>query len=212
MHSLLTRPHGLGALEYVARLALGPLVLLLIGIGFTRGWSHTWTPAALVLADILLGVRWRDFRPVQKLGKAPGGSLGPLTKLVMVGSLLVAPLEAAGGEYVYALAVAVLGIASAGLWLGWVWASWAWIAYAIVAMAAWVGDLIALVYEASRSPEGLPISRWNPLLGNLPTVLFAGAVLTWVLEWRRLRRATGALVPPTSNAPETSVDPPPAAS
>lgn len=183
--SLLTRPAGLGALEYLARLALGPLILLLISIGFWQGWGQAWTPAALVMATVLLAVRWRDFSPVKAVGEDPGGLLAPLTKLVMVASLLLVPLMAADGEYLVMLAVLVMAVASAGLWRGWRWAGWAWIAYSIVAMAGWLGELVGLVVDSTQAPERLPMDHWKPLLASLPSALFAGAVLTWVLEWRR---------------------------
>ncbi len=185
LHRFFTRPKGLGALEYVPRLALGPLVLLLVGIGLGRGWDQAWTPAALIFADILLAVRWREFSPIEGLGEDPGGSLGPLSKLVMVGSVLIVPLMIADGEILIATATSILAAASVGLWLRWPWAGWAWIAYAVVAMADWLGDLGSLVYESARGPGRLDMSRWEPLLASLPSALFAAAVLTWVLEWRK---------------------------
>jgi hypothetical protein len=195
-----SRPEDLGVLEYLARLALGPLILVLLGFGFGRGWGQVWTPAALMFADILLAVRWREFAPIAGLGRDPGGSLGPLSKLVMVGALILAPLMLAGGELLVGLAVGVMAVAGAGLWLGWPWAGWVWIAYGVTAMADWLGDLASLVYEAVRAGEALPMARWKPLLGSLPSALFAGAVLTWVLAWRRsLDQAT---------EPEVDRDPP----
>ena len=184
VHRLMKRPEGLGALEYVARIALGPLVLVLPLVGWLHGWDEVWGPAAIVLVDLALAIRWQDFRLVKKVGTDPGGSLGPLTKVVMVGAALLAPLMLAEGLVIRGLAVAVLGVASAGLWLNWRWSGWAWIAYAVIAMADWLGDLLGLTYEAIRSPGRLPMARYEPLLERLPTVLFAAAVLTWVLEWR----------------------------
>lgn len=185
MRHLPTRPEGLGALEYLARLALGPLILLLVVVGFTRGWDQVWTLAALCFAGLLLAVRWREFAPVARLGRDPGGALAPLTKLVMVGATVVVPLCLADGAYLLGGAVAVLAVSGAGLWLGWTWAGWPWIAYALTTMADWLFDLVGLVYESVQSGHRLPMSSWRPLLGSLPAALFAAAVLTWVLEWRR---------------------------
>ena len=102
----------------------------------------------------------------------------------MVGAALLAPLMITEGLWLRGLMVGVLGLASAGLWLNWRWSGWAWIAYGVVAMADWVWDLLRLTYEAIRTPGRLPVARYEPLLERLPTVLFAAAVLTWVLEWR----------------------------
>ena len=185
LNRLIKRPEGLGALEYVARLALGPLLLLLLTIGLFRGWGQVWTPVALIFADILLAVRWREFRPIAALGADPGGGLGPLSKLVLVGAAILVPLMFADEEWLLGGAAGVLAAASVGLWLRWRWAGWAWIAYAVVAMAGWLHGLASLVLEAVRSPTRLPMARWEPVLASLPSALFAAAVLTWVLEWRK---------------------------
>lgn len=185
---LLRKPASLGALEYVARLVLVPLVAVLLWTGLARGWHEAWNPAALVLADLLLAVRWRRFRPIGRRVQDPGGSLGPLSKLVMVGALLLAPLMVRDGVYLTGALIAVLAAASAGLWLGWRWAAWAWLAYAVAAMAGWLTDAATLFGEAVRSEQGLPMARLEPLLASLPSALFAIAVVVWVLEWRQRTR------------------------
>ena len=46
------RPEGLGALEYVARLALGPLALALPLVGWLHGWDQVGGPAVLLAAGL----------------------------------------------------------------------------------------------------------------------------------------------------------------
>ena len=188
MRALLRKSPQVGALEFVARLALVPLVGVLVWAGLTRGWREAWNPAALVFADLLLAVRWRQFGPIARRVQDPGGSLGPLSKLVLVGALILVPLMFKDREYLTGSAIAVLAGASAGLWLRWGWAAWAWLAYALAAMAGWLVDAAALFREAVRSDQGLPMERLKPLLASLPSVLFAIAVVVWVLEWRQRTR------------------------
>lgn len=178
------RPEGLGALEYVARLALGPLALALPLVGWLHGWDQVGGPAVLLAAGLVLAVRWQELRLVARIGADPGGSLGALTKVVLVGSAVLTPLMLTEGLWLRGVAVGVLGLASAGLWLRWRWSGWAWIAYAVYAMADWLWDLLWLTLEALSTPGRLPVRSYEPLLGRLPTVVFAAAVLTWVLEWR----------------------------
>ena len=185
--NLLRRPPELGALEYLARLALGPLTLAVVAVGFTQGWERVWTPSVLLGTDALLALHWRDFGPVERLGRDPGGGLAPLTKLVGVAAIPLVPLSIADGEWLLAGAIALLAVAGAGLWLGWKWAAWAWGGYAVLAMAAWLKDLLSLAYRSALADTRLPMAQWRPLLTRLPSALFAAAVLTWVLEWRRRR-------------------------
>ncbi len=174
-------------MEYAARLLFLPLVAVALWTGWIHGWQEVWTPAALCAADFFLAVRWRQFAPIARRTRDPGGSLGPLSKLVMVGACLLVPAMWADREWIVGGAIAVMALASAGLWLRWRWAGWVWIAYAIAAMADWLADAGQLVYETARSAEPLPMERLKPLLASLPTALFAVAVLGWVLEWRRMR-------------------------
>jgi hypothetical protein len=183
--SMLTKPPGLGALEYVARLALVPLIALYAWAGLSNGWSESWNAAAILFADVLLAVRWRQFGLFGSRAADPGGSLAPLTKLVMVGSLLLVPLMLRDSEWLTAGLVTVMSLASAGLWLRWRWSLWAWVAYSAAAMADWVSDAAVLFRDALRSDVALPMAELKPLLSSLPSALFAIAILVWVLEWRQ---------------------------
>ncbi len=185
MKRMLTKRPGLGALEYVARLALVPLLALFVWAGFTNGWGSSWNAAAILFADLLLAVRWRQFGPFRRRAADPGGSLAPLTKLVMVASLLLVPLMLRDGEWLMASLVSVMSLASAGLWLRWRWSLWAWVAYSAAAMADWVTDAAVLFRDALRTEATLPMADLKPLLSSLPSALFAIAILVWVLEWRQ---------------------------
>ena len=77
LHRLMKRPEGLGPLEYVARLALGPLALVLPLVGWLHGWDEVWGPATILVVDLALAIRWQDFRLISRFGTDPGGSLGP---------------------------------------------------------------------------------------------------------------------------------------
>ncbi len=180
-----TKPVGLGALEYVARLVLLPLVALVLWAGFSNGWGSSGNAGALLFADVLLAVRWRQFGPFRRRAADPGGSLAPLTKLVMVASLLLVPLMLRDHEWWMASLVTVMSLASAGLWLRWRWSLWAWLAYCAAAMADWVTDAAILFRDALRSDTALPMAELKPLLSSLPSAMFAIAILVWVLEWRQ---------------------------
>ncbi len=181
----LTRPKQLGILEHVARLAVVPLVLVSLWALWSRGPRESWNAVAVLIADVLLAVRWRQFGPVARRVRDPGGSLGPLSKLVMVSSLLLTPLLLSGGEWLFGVMVAAMAVAGAGLWMRWRWAGWFWIAYALLAMADWLWDAGGLFIEALGSETPVPISHIKPLLRSLPSALFAVAVITWTLEWRQ---------------------------
>ena len=182
---MLVKPPGLGALEYVARLALLPLAALYLWVGLSNGWSSSWNAGALLFADVLLAVRWRKFIPFARRAADPGGSLAPLTKLVMVASLILVPLMLRDQVWLMAALVTIMSLASAGLWLRWRWSLWAWVAYSAAAMADWITDAAILFRDTLRSDAPLPMADLKPLLSSLPSALFAIAILVWVLEWRQ---------------------------
>ena len=193
---LLSRPVDLGLLEYAARIALVPLVLFGAWVTWRSGWRAAGGAWAGAVGALLLAPRWRKLTPGLLprcvCDADPGVGLGPLSKLAMIGALVLAPFFLRDGEWLVAIGLVVMALASAGLWLRWRWALWAWIAYAVATMGDWLLDAARLFGTAARTEGPFPMEQVKPLLVALPSALFALAVVSWVLEWHGRTFGAGA--------------------
>lgn len=186
----LARKEGVGLMEWIARLALVPVLAAAAWGTWSHGWLGALSAWALAGWLALLAVRWRRAVPPWRRHADPGDWLRGLSKLAMTASVVVVPVGLAQGEWLVASGFVVLALASAGLWLRWRWAFWAWCAYSVAGLADWAIDAARLALSALEGGAAQP-SEWRPLLEGLPAALFAMAVLGSVIEWRRRAFGTG---------------------
>lgn len=181
----LARKEGVGYLEWMARLALVPVV----AAAAWGTWRHGWREALFAWAFAgwltLLAVRWRRAVPGWRRHADPGEWLRGLSKLAMAASVVVVPVGLAQGEWLIAGGFVVLALASAGLWLRWRWSFWAWCAYSVASLGDWAIGAARLALSALEGSGPAQPSEWRPLLEGLPAALFAIAVLGSVIDWRR---------------------------